>query len=71
MEHIHTDSGVLPPSYQDAMKRPDWLHVVAPYVSISDYARLCLVDKRFYHQFAPRLWNDPLAVLRRFNQETG
>jgi hypothetical protein len=58
----HADHGVLPPSYQDAVKPLDWLDVVAPYVPIREYARLCLVDKRFYRQFAPRLWNDPFAV---------
>ncbi|GAB1313616.1 hypothetical protein MFIFM68171_03826 [Madurella fahalii] len=51
-----------PPSYQDAMKRSDWLALVAPYVQVREYARLCLVSSRFYHQFAPRLWNDPLNL---------
>jgi hypothetical protein len=77
MEHTahiadHADHhGVQPPSYQDAMKRPDWLDVVAPYIPIREYARLCLVDTRFYRQFAPRLWNDPFAVPRSLNRDTG
>lgn len=50
------------PSYQDATTRPDWLALVAPYVPVREYARLCLVCRRFYRQFAPRLWNDPLAA---------
>ncbi|KAK4187608.1 hypothetical protein QBC35DRAFT_532426 [Podospora australis] len=54
--HLH------PPSYQDATRRPDWLEFVAPYVPIKDYARLCLVSRRFYGHFAPRLWNDPLTT---------
>ena len=57
------DNGVVDlPSYQEATKRPDWLELVALHVPIQEYARLCLVSKRFYHQFAPRLWNDPLVV---------
>lgn len=59
------------PSYQDAIKRPDWLGLVAAYVPIGNYARLCLVSKRFYDQFAPRLWNDPLAVMCMLNREYG
>ncbi|KAK3314775.1 hypothetical protein B0H66DRAFT_563634 [Apodospora peruviana] len=51
-----------PPSYQDATKRVDWLELAAPYVSFADYPRLCLVCKRFYKQFAPRLWHDPLTA---------
>ncbi|KXX78900.1 hypothetical protein MMYC01_202008 [Madurella mycetomatis] len=51
-----------PPSYQDATKRLDWLELVAPYVQVKEYACLCLVSSRFYHQFAPRLWNDPLNL---------
>ncbi|KAK3320713.1 hypothetical protein B0T19DRAFT_430250 [Cercophora scortea] len=54
-----------PPSYQDAIRRLDWLEIVAPYVSARELARLCRVSKRFYHQFAPRLWNDALPLARQ------
>ena len=47
------------PSYQEATGRVDWLELAAPYVSLEDYPALCLVSKRFYSHFAPRLWNDP------------
>jgi hypothetical protein len=59
------------PSYQEATKRPDWLALVAPYVPIRDYARLCLVSKRFFDEFAPRLWNDPFAVICMQNPHHG
>ncbi|KAK4101854.1 hypothetical protein N658DRAFT_495788 [Parathielavia hyrcaniae] len=61
-QSILDSSGMLP-SYQDATTRPDWLEIVAPYIPIRQYASLCLVSKRFFHHFAPRLWNDPMAVL--------
>jgi hypothetical protein len=51
------------PSYQDAIARVDWLDLVAPYMNVKHYARLCRVSKRFYAQFAPRLWNDPVTVV--------
>ncbi|KAK3387478.1 hypothetical protein B0H63DRAFT_470121 [Podospora didyma] len=51
-----------PPSYQDATRKLDWLEIVAPYAHARDYARLCLVSKRFHRHFAPRLWNDPLTA---------
>ncbi|KAK0748527.1 hypothetical protein B0T21DRAFT_398594 [Apiosordaria backusii] len=51
-----------PPSYQEATRRLDWVELIAPYVPIREYARLCLVDRRFYRHLAPRLWNDPLAA---------
>ncbi|KAK3683888.1 hypothetical protein B0T22DRAFT_264782 [Podospora appendiculata] len=54
-----------PPSYQDAIRQLDWLEIVAPYIYAGELARLCLVSKRFYHQFAPRLWNDPLPLARQ------
>ncbi|KAL1838201.1 hypothetical protein VTJ49DRAFT_2958 [Mycothermus thermophilus] len=53
----------LPPTYHEATTRPDWLTLVAPYVPLRDYARLCRVSQRFYREFAPRLWGDPIAVL--------
>ncbi|KAM7186356.1 hypothetical protein V8F20_011423 [Naviculisporaceae sp. PSN 640] len=53
-----------PPSYLDATRRQDWLELVAPYVSVRDYTNLCLVSKRFYDLFAPRLWHDPLTAAR-------
>ncbi|KAH6613305.1 hypothetical protein F5144DRAFT_587268 [Chaetomium tenue] len=57
------------PSYQDAITRPDWLEFVAPYIPPRDYPRLCLVSQRFYHQFAPRLWNDPFAIVGLLNPD--
>lgn len=74
MEHSRqpSDNGVPRlPSYQDATTRPDWLELVAPYVPVREYARLCLVSKRFYHQFAPRLWNDPLTALSILGRDKG
>jgi hypothetical protein len=59
------------PSYQDATARPDWLALVAPYLSVREYARLCLVSQRFYHEFAPRLWNDPFAVICLIHPDCG
>lgn len=59
----------LPPSYHDATKRPDWLELVAPRVPVREYARLCLVSRRFYDQFAPRLWNDPLSAATLLNRD--
>lgn len=53
------------PSYEQAITHPDWLHLVAPYVPVVDWPRCCLVDHRFYLQFAPRLWQDPLVNIRR------
>lgn len=50
------------PSYQEATRRLDWVELIAPYVPIREYARLCLVNRRFYRHLAPRLWNDPLAT---------
>ncbi len=53
------------PSYQEAIQRPDWLELVAPYVSVRDFAGMARVSSRFYGYFAPRLWNDPLTAARR------
>ncbi|KAK0706761.1 hypothetical protein B0T26DRAFT_790119 [Lasiosphaeria miniovina] len=57
-----------PPSYQDATRLLDWLELAAPFIPAREYARLCLVSRRFYHHFAPRLWNDPLAVATRLSR---
>lgn len=43
------------PSYQDAVST-DWLRLVVPYISPSDYAALCRVNRRFWEIFAPRIW---------------
>ncbi|KAI1337328.1 hypothetical protein F5Y15DRAFT_408153 [Xylariaceae sp. FL0016] len=52
------------PSYKEATTRQDWLELCAPYVSVADWRRCCLVNRRFYRQFAPRLWQDPLVAIR-------
>lgn len=52
------------PSYEDAISSPDWLDLVAVYIPVVDWLRCCLVDRRFYGQFAPRLWQDPLVTIR-------
>ncbi|KAG9506763.1 hypothetical protein J7337_000302 [Fusarium musae] len=44
------------PSYQDAIS-PDWLPLVAPYVSPKDYPALCGVSRRYWDVFAPRIWS--------------
>ncbi|KAL2135791.1 hypothetical protein VTI74DRAFT_6857 [Chaetomium olivicolor] len=59
-----------PPSYQDATTTPDWLELVARSIPIREYARLCLVSRRFYRHFAPRLWNEPLAVAGMLCQDS-
>lgn len=72
MEHTGTHGLIADlPSYQDAITRPDWLELVAPYIPPRDYPRLCLVSQRFYHQFAPRLWNDPFAIIGLLNPDCG
>ncbi|KAI1769915.1 hypothetical protein F4818DRAFT_308488 [Hypoxylon cercidicola] len=53
------------PSYEEAVASLDWLDLVATYVPVADWPRCCLVDRRFYCQFAPRLWQDPLVIVRR------
>lgn len=60
-----------PPSYEDAVGQKDWLDTVAPYVAIKDYRSLCLVCKRFYSRFAPRLWKDPLQTVRALGLDQG
>ncbi|KAK4451801.1 hypothetical protein QBC34DRAFT_399574 [Podospora aff. communis PSN243] len=57
-----------PPSYTEATQRADWLRLVAPYVFPQYYASLCLVSRRFYRQFAPLLWSDPIAVARELHR---
>ncbi|KAK0704765.1 hypothetical protein B0H67DRAFT_498389 [Lasiosphaeris hirsuta] len=59
---------VPPPTYEDAIHR-DWLRVVAPRIPVHYYAKLCLVSKRFYQRFAPLLWNDPIAMRPRWNED--
>ncbi|KAM0330924.1 hypothetical protein ACHAQA_003881 [Verticillium albo-atrum] len=53
-----------PPSYQDAVRRLDWLALVAPYVAVTDFPSLCSVNSHFRNVFGPRLWNDPLRTVR-------
>ncbi|KAI0384706.1 hypothetical protein F5Y04DRAFT_247629 [Hypomontagnella monticulosa] len=53
------------PSYEDAISSPDWLDLVAAYIPIVDWPKCCLVDRRFYGQFTPRLWQDPLVTIRQ------
>ncbi|OTA96631.1 hypothetical protein M434DRAFT_392569 [Hypoxylon sp. CO27-5] len=53
------------PSYEQAVSSPDWLDLVAGDVPVVDWPRCCLVDRRFYSRFAPRLWQDPLVTIRR------
>ncbi|KAI1135824.1 hypothetical protein F5Y05DRAFT_162374 [Hypoxylon sp. FL0543] len=53
------------PSYEQAVANPDWLDLAAGFVPIVDWPRCCLVDRRFYSRFAPRLWQDPLVAIRR------
>ncbi|KAI6780820.1 uncharacterized protein J7T54_007299 [Emericellopsis cladophorae] len=55
----------LLPSYAEATTRPDWVPVIAPYVDFPDYHSLCLVSRRFWAIFAPRLWRDLLISVRR------
>ncbi|KAI1652038.1 uncharacterized protein F4817DRAFT_1660 [Daldinia loculata] len=52
------------PSYGRATTAPDLLDLVASYIPVKDWPRCCLVDRRFYRQFAPRLWQDPLVTIR-------
>ncbi|KAM3466949.1 hypothetical protein MY5147_008915 [Beauveria neobassiana] len=53
------------PSYQEATTRADWLQVVSSYIHTSDYHALCLVNRHFWNLFAPLLWIDILATVRR------
>ncbi|KAI1115441.1 hypothetical protein F5Y14DRAFT_129622 [Nemania sp. NC0429] len=53
------------PSYGEATSRLDWLSLVAHHIPASSWTSCCLVDRRFYSFFAPRLWQDPLVVVRQ------
>jgi hypothetical protein len=53
------------PSYAEATTRPDWVPWVASHVDPKDYYALCLVSRRFWDAFAPRLWRDLLVSVRR------
>ncbi|KAH7133360.1 hypothetical protein B0J13DRAFT_99993 [Dactylonectria estremocensis] len=59
------------PSYHEATTRLDWLHLVAPFVASRDYPALCLVNGRFWHVFAPRLWFDLLLAVRHAGLQSG
>ncbi|KAL1870411.1 hypothetical protein VTK73DRAFT_2649 [Phialemonium thermophilum] len=61
----------LLPSYQEAVAGAHWLELVAPYAHVRDYPSLCLVSPRFYEQFAPRLWSDPLRTIRVLGLDPG
>ncbi|KAK5997779.1 hypothetical protein PT974_00140 [Cladobotryum mycophilum] len=52
------------PSYREATARPDWLQLASSHVSFADYRALCLVDRRFWRLFAPRLWANLLGSAR-------
>ncbi|KAH0496213.1 hypothetical protein TgHK011_003585 [Trichoderma gracile] len=58
------------PSYSEAIARPDWLQLAAPYIAITDYPALCRVSSRCWHIFAPRLWRDPCAWSKRLGRST-
>ena len=53
------------PSYEQATSGPDWLCLVVPFVQPLSWRQCCLVNKKFYRQFAPLLWQDPLATVRQ------
>ena len=57
------------PSYYEATTRPHWISIVAPHVSVRDYCRLSLVDKRFHAEFAPRIWKDPFKTIRLLGRD--
>ncbi|KPM45594.1 hypothetical protein AK830_g868 [Neonectria ditissima] len=59
------------PSYHEATARPDWLHLVAPFVVPSDYPALCLVGRHFWHVFAPRLWLNVFMSARQAGLQSG
>ncbi|KAI0877111.1 hypothetical protein GGS24DRAFT_448819 [Hypoxylon argillaceum] len=56
------------PSYSEATSRLDWLSLVAPHVPAPSWISCCLVDRRFYRHFAPRLWRDPLVTVRQLGR---
>ncbi|KAI0388823.1 hypothetical protein F5Y17DRAFT_470152 [Xylariaceae sp. FL0594] len=53
------------PSYSEATSEVDWLLLVAPFVPASSWTACCLINRRFYRHFAPRLWQDPLVTIRQ------
>lgn len=53
------------PTYHEATARADWLALAGPYVQFADYRALCLVSRRFWRVFAPRLWGDILDSAAR------
>ncbi|TFA98716.1 hypothetical protein CCMA1212_009474 [Trichoderma ghanense] len=58
------------PSYSEAIARPDWLQLAAPFIAITDYPALCRVSRRCWHIFAPILWRDPCAWSKRLGRST-
>ncbi|KAH6851284.1 hypothetical protein B0I37DRAFT_397231 [Chaetomium sp. MPI-CAGE-AT-0009] len=65
MDHTGTNGLIADlPSYQDAITRPDWLELVAPYVPPREYSHLCLVSLRFYHHLTAVYCVDPKWLLR-------
>ncbi|KAM0809652.1 putative F-box domain-containing protein [Seiridium cardinale] len=54
------------PSYEEATIAPHWTQLIAPYVPMTDWRRCSLVNSRFYKQFAPKLWLDPLITARAY-----
>ncbi|KEZ46042.1 hypothetical protein SAPIO_CDS0886 [Scedosporium apiospermum] len=74
MAEAASDAGLGPPSYEQAITTGGqgwWLELVAPYVSVGDYPSLCLVSRRFYDVFCPRLWKDPLVTVRILGLDPG
>lgn len=53
------------PSYQEATAEIDWLGLVVSYLPTRCLPACCLVNRRFYTLFAPRLWQDPLSAIRQ------
>ncbi|RCI16324.1 hypothetical protein L249_3205 [Ophiocordyceps polyrhachis-furcata BCC 54312] len=53
-----------PPSYLDAVSKPDWLLLAMPYIRVQDLTSLCRVNGRFWRVFAPRIWRDLLTFVR-------
>jgi hypothetical protein len=74
MAEAASDAGLGPPSYEQAITNGGqgwWLELVVPYVSVGDYPSLCLVSRRFYDVFCPRLWKDPLVTVRILGLDPG
>ncbi|KAH7039878.1 uncharacterized protein B0I36DRAFT_3067 [Microdochium trichocladiopsis] len=53
------------PSYEEATAETDWLGLAASYLPTPSLPACCLVNRRFYSLFAPRLWQDPLSAIRQ------